>query len=135
MKYLIVILLFGIASCNSTKKSATKEDKLLNSYQVLSLHSKLPLNKKPTLNLDFELNKISGNAGCNDYGAIMTINENLIKFSTFFATKMFCDNMKIENEFLKKLGMITHFKVDEKQLFLYDKADTLLITLQSNDNK
>jgi heat shock protein HslJ len=131
MKYLLVIILLGVFSCNSTKKSTEKEDQLLSSYQVSLLHSKLSLDKKPTLKLDFESNKISGNAGCNDYGANMTISENEIKFSKFIATKMYCGNMKIEKEFLKKLSNVDHYIVKEDNLFLYDKGDVLLITCKS----
>jgi len=131
MKYLLVIILLGGFSCNTTKKSTEKEDQLLSSYQVSLLHSKLSLDKKPTLKLDFESNKISGNAGCNDYGANMVINENKIQFNKVFSTKMYCGNMKTETEFFKKLSKVDHYKVKGDNLFLYDKGDVLLITCKS----
>lgn len=120
-------------SCNSAKKTTTTKNELRDSYQILTLHTKLYLVKKPTLKLDFTSNKISGNAGCNSFGGKIIITGNLIKFEGIYATEMFCENMDVEKEFFKKLGKTDHFKVKNDQLFLYDKEAILLITCQSTN--
>lgn len=132
---LLNVLFFGMIACNSSKdaNSATMKQELSDSYKVLSIEGVASLTVIPTMKFDFSLNKVSGNAGCNDYGGTMILEGNKIKFSEFRATKMYCDNMSIEQKFLSRLAKVDYFKVENSQLEMYNQSDELLLVFEESD--
>lgn len=130
MKYLFFTVLFIGLSCNTTKTTTTKEVKALGSkFKVEKIEvSDVELKVNPTIVLDFEKNTISGNAGCNNYSGVIITKGNQIKFENLVATKMYCGNMNIEKEFMKKLATITSFNVTDNQFLLLDEAEKLVLT-------
>jgi len=105
------------------EKSKTNQDKMnLNgSWKVLKLVGIDTLSKSPTLIIDFDTKKISGNAGCNSYGTTFSINGEQLKFETPFATKMYCTNMNIEKAFFSCLQNTSYFEFVDGKLKLYAK--------------
>ena len=132
---ILTALIFGIISCNSSKdvnnSKATQE--LFDSYSIVSIAGVESLATFPTMKFDFKLNKVSGNAGCNDYGGTMILEGNKIKFSEFRATEMYCDNMSIEQKFLSKLAKVDYFKVEKSQLEMYNQSDELLLVFETDN--
>jgi len=47
---------------------------------------------------------ISGFAGCNSYSGVFTAGAKTISFNNVISTKMFCDNMPLENRMMRVLN-------------------------------
>ena len=90
--------------------------------------------KSPTLNIDLEAKKISGNAGCNNYGASFTIDKEQLKFETPFATKMYCTNMKIEKTFFECLQNTSYYQIENGKLKLFSSENKKLLECISITN-
>ena len=84
------------------------------------------LAKLPTL--IFKDGQVSGNAGCNNYGASFTLNENEITFGLTHATKMFCTHMKVEKVFFNCLSQVKTYKLLRDSLTFYDTNNEVLLT-------
>ena len=106
---------------------------LSDSYKIVSIAGVESLGTFPTMKFDFALNKVSGNAGCNDYGGTMIVDGNKIKFSEFRATEMYCDNMRTEQKFFSKLTKVDYFKVEKSQLKMFSQSDELLLVFEEGD--
>ena len=109
-------------------KVALQTKSLHGNWKVSKMMGIDSLAKSPTLIIDTESNKVSGNAGCNKYGASYTIDGNIINFETPFATKMYCTNMKIEDAFFDCLSKVVYYKLDNENLQLFSKENELLLT-------
>ena len=90
--------------------------------------------KSPTLVVDLDAKKISGNAGCNNYGVSFTINENQIKFETPFSTKMYCTNMHIEKAFFDCLQKTSSYQMENGKLILFSSENEKLLECNSITN-
>ncbi|MCD7973121.1 MAG: META domain-containing protein [Candidatus Azobacteroides sp.] len=53
----------------------------------------------PTLEFNFSDGRISGNAGCNQFNASFTLNNNTLDVQPLATTRMACDKMEGENKF------------------------------------
>ncbi len=132
---LFIGLLMIFSSCNCTKKTKneSKSTKVMTEktnkvYIITVLNGKTKLVDYPTMHINFIESKISGNSGCNQYGGDLTIENNAFKIGRLMATKMYCsEKMHVEKEFLGALGKVVRFEIKEKQIFLYEKAGTLLV--------
>ena len=92
------------------------------------------LSKSPTLNIDLSTKKISGNAGCNNYGASFSIDKDQIKFETPFATKMYCTNMPIEKAFFECLQNASSYQIENGKLKLFSPENKELLECNSIPN-
>jgi len=82
---------------------------------------KIPLNTiTPFIDFDLDRNLISGNAGCNGLSASIAINNNELYFNEILLTRMFCEDLTLENNFVNILGQITNYKVNGNTLNLYN---------------
>lgn len=124
---------FGIVSCTSiTAISAPKK-----TSQVSLENSKWTLidnvkGKVPTLNV--EAGRITGNAGCNNYSGEVILNSEEGQFSAskIGSTKMACNNLSVEQNFLKMLQEANRYNVKNNILELY-KDNLLLMKLQKSE--
>ncbi len=89
------------------------------------------LSKSPTVDIDLNAKKISGNAGCNNYGASFSIDKEQIKFETPFATKMYCTNMNIEKAFFECLQNTSYYKIANGKLRLFSSENIELLECDS----
>lgn len=112
-------------------KVALQTKSLQGNWKVSKLAGIDSLVKAPTLIIDTGSKKISGNAGCNKYGASFTINEDQINFEAPFATKMYCTNMKIEDAFFDCLSKTAYYKLENGNLQLFSKDFVELLTCYS----
>ena len=143
-KIILATLLLSLTlflSCNSTKKSSDKEDekgvkkevsekleKGVLDFKVTKIMGIDELSRNPTMKIDFEKNKISGNNACNQYGGNIIIKENTIYFERLMSTKMYCKEFNnIEKTFMKMLAATSKFEIKENQIIFYDKNDISLI--------
>lgn len=134
MKNVFICLFAGavLASCtatSSTSKVGKAQPSIANSQWVLAESVK---GKTPTLNL--ENGKLTGNAGCNNYFGEVVLNPSSGGFTAgkMGSTKMFCDNMSVEDNFLKVLSEANRYVVSGTTLELY-KDGLLLMKLNKSN--
>lgn len=102
-----VISSLSIQSCNSIKpidKASLEGQWILKSLNGEAADSlfKGPI---PTINFDLSENKISGNAGCNLYNGVFSLNEkNEFSAPTIASTMMLCMEENQETLFLEELS-------------------------------
>lgn len=115
------LLLFSCTTL-STSRVGKSQPSIAGSKWVLADQVK---GKTPTLNI--EDGKITGNAGCNNYFGEAVLEAKTGSFSAgkLGATKMFCDNMSVEDNFLKLLSEANKYVVNGNTLELY--KDSLLL--------
>jgi Heat shock protein len=122
---LISILSLSIVSCTSRLGNASKVGK--NQAPITGTQWVLAddITNKPTLLI--EQNRISGNAGCNNYFSEATIDTSAGNFSAkaIGSTRKMCNNMTIETSFLSVLPEVNKYVVTETTLELY--KDNLLL--------
>ncbi|WP_126651413.1 META domain-containing protein [Chryseobacterium aureum] len=116
-----------LASCGSmTSPSASKVGKaqpaLTNTKWSLAETVK---GKVPTLNIEGE--KITGNAGCNNYFGTATIDPSTGGFAAghMGSTKMMCSNIGVEQNFMDMMGKANKYVISGNTLELY--KDNLLL--------
>lgn len=116
LKYKLIKIIFEEKSKPSQELSSFK-----GNWKISKLTGIDNLSKSPTLTIDFDTKKISGNAGCNSYGIDYSIEGDQIKFGIPNATKMMCTNIKVEKTFFSCLQETSSYKIIDGQLKLYDK--------------
>lgn len=121
----LAVVMASCVSVNVNKNEApktTNQPSLNNTQWVLVEQVK---GKTPTLVIEGD--KLSGNAGCNNYfGAIVTDSQtgSLIT-KGIGSTRMACPNMNTEANFLKMLGEANRYAIKNNNLELY--KDNLLL--------
>lgn len=97
----------------------------IGEWQVNSMIGMDSLAKQPSL--VFKDGSISGNAGCNNYGATYMLNENEITFSLGMVTKMYCTNMAIEKTYFECLSKTKTYKLFGDTITFYDADNSELL--------
>ncbi len=119
------ILVLAMASCTSRVGNASKVGK--NQAPVTGTQWILAddIANKPTLLI--EQNRISGNAGCNNYFSDAVIDTSAGNFSVknIGSTRKMCDNMTSETSYISVLQEVNKYVVTETTLELY--KDNLLL--------
>ncbi len=83
--------------------------------------------------LEFTINNVSGNDGCNRIGAPIEIQGKQIKFGQFFSTKMACEKKDMADLLQKKINnrlVDYYFKGDKLYFYLID--DSVLLFTKIN---
>jgi heat shock protein HslJ len=123
----IFVCLLSMSSCNLFKKSAeeSKQTAVITDrrWKLVELDGKpvadLVNGKEPYILLQQKETRYSGTAGCNGIGGNFTLLDNgRIKFSQGMSTKMYCDNMEIENGLSKALIAADNYSLDGDNLSL-----------------
>ena len=125
-KFLYTAMLsVAIVSCTPRLGNASKVGK--NQAPITGTQWVLAddVTNKPTLVI--EQNRISGNAGCNNYFSDATIDTSAGNFSAknIGSTRKMCPNMSVENNFLSVLRQANKYVVTDATLELY--KDNLLL--------
>jgi heat shock protein HslJ len=107
------------------------------SWILAMLGGQAPL-EDTTVTLNFDIGRAAGSDGCNSYGASYTADSSNIKIQQPIASTMMACPEPIMNQaavYMKALGLATTYKMDAKQLTLYDAAGKALATFtaQSSD--
>lgn len=112
-----------ISNSSTSSKVGKHQVSIENTHWKLGDHTK---GKTPTIII--ENGKISGNAGCNNYFANISINENNGDFiiSKMGSTRMMCNNTNEENRFMNILQTANKYTSNGETLELY-KDHLLLI--------
>lgn len=124
--FLAIFVLATVVSCTtmttSKSKVGTPQPNIENTKWTLADQVK---GKKPTLMI--EASKITGNGGCNSYFGELILDRTVGNFSVknIGSTRMACENMSEETNFLSMLGATTKYVVNGNTLELY--KDNLLL--------
>lgn len=117
-----VLVSCGAMSGSSASKVGKAQPSLAGTKWALADNVK---GKIPTLNIEGE--KISGNAGCNNYFGTAKLDASTGNFSAgaLGSTRMACDNMSVEKNFMDMVGKANKYVVTGNVLELYQ--DNLLL--------
>lgn len=117
---LIAIALITI-SCNSKKEASKMSNQNINRVWMLvsfKNYTKEDLVKKNAY-LDLtNPERAAAKMGCNNLSFAVKVEKDKIHFSEGIATKMYCQDMNLENDFSKEITTITNFKVEGHKLIL-----------------
>ncbi|MEM1327298.1 MAG: META domain-containing protein [Bacteroidota bacterium] len=90
------------------------------------------MDQLPTLLIDQAEMRISGNSSCNRYSANITwLSGRKMTIDRIGSTKRMCSNMSVEQAFTTALSEVTHFKIEGKELMLYNENDAIVLRFQS----
>lgn len=127
--FILAISVLFLNACGTTSK-ISKETNLIKATWKLLDNDKVAkgLNNDPiTLNLNLvNPHKISGFAGCNNFGGNYSAQDGFIIFSDMYNTKMACPNLKDEDHFLKLLQTANRYEVRGSKLYLFQDKILLL---------
>ncbi|MFR9166378.1 MAG: META domain-containing protein [Dysgonomonas sp.] len=125
-KLMVPILLFValiFQGCSSAKN--VSKDQLQDKWILKSMNNRdvnqLFTEKTPYIIINFNLNQISGNAGCNSFNGRFTYNGGLFHAPNIVSTMMACDGMQNETEFLKILGVSSKLNIVNGELIFTQK--------------
>ncbi len=106
-----------------------KERPLENTYWVLveiNGNAIVRNDVKLFIQLNPDLKRVTGFAGCNQIGGDYELNGKKLSFKTS-STRMFCENkMEIESAFLQALNEVNGFSITEHDLSLMHEKNVLL---------
>ena len=128
LKYKLVKLIYK----ELAKEKIHTAHTLLGKWKVTNIVGMDSLAINPTL--IFKDTKISGRAGCNNYGADYTLNDGTISIGLAMATKMYCTNMPIEKAFFSCLQKTKSYKIVDGKLILYSQDNKELLSCSSSND-
>jgi heat shock protein HslJ len=122
----IALCLLSTTSCNLFKKSTGSPQASVitdRRWKLIELEGKPVADqvngKEPFILLQKNDARYTGTGGCNGVGGTFTFLENgKIKFSQGMSTKMFCENMEIENGLSKVLTIADNYTISGDNLSL-----------------
>ncbi len=133
--FTLFLVFIYIMACNTVKKDNTNGQNLNRVWMLVQFSSfdKEYLTQKGAY-LDLtQLQNASSKMGCNQMSFPYQIkNDTEISFSDGIATKMYCEDMKLETEFSKSITSIKNYVVDGHKLTL--KAENgLMLSFLAQD--
>lgn len=134
MKNLALALTAAVAlnSCttmgNGSAANSTQQDLTGTTWAVTDFV------KGVTPDITFTQDGASGNAGCNRFNAQVTANKatGTLSISNIATTRMACENMEAESNYVKMLGKVNRYRVKGKTLELLQNDLLLLKFVKTN---
>ncbi|MGA9271361.1 MAG: DUF4377 domain-containing protein [Lutimonas sp.] len=120
-------ILKELVSKTPTVESAQDEVDLTGTWKVIQMDGIETLNIFPTFVFAKEENQVSGYAGCNNYFAGYDLKGAELTFRDAGSTRKMCQDMSVEDAFLKKMNEIAYFKMVKSELHLFNAKDKLLM--------
>lgn len=112
-------------------------ENLTSKWQVSSFADKdkdliLTRGRAPYIDIDVDAKSVTGLAGCNRINGVANFGAGSLQsvsFSRMAVTKMMCDNMAVEDIFLKALNEAATYNIsnDHSELVLYDKEGRRIV--------
>lgn len=122
LKYILKEVVSKVKS-NAKLQSA---DDLAGTWKVIQITGLESIKFFPTFEFDPEENRVAGYAGCNNYFASYEQKGPELKLGHAGATRKMCQDMTVEDAFLKKLDQIAYYKKIKSELHLFDSKDNLI---------
>jgi len=77
---------------------------------------------------------LSGNTGCNNLGAVYTLDSDQLSFSPLMTTRMYChDTARTERAFLSHLPDVGRFAIDDNRLELMTPSGVTIAIFEAVD--
>ena len=120
-----------IAILNPKAPDMTKGVLSASFWKVLTMNGEELSGPAPDMKLNPEEKTVSGFAGCNRMSGELKVDGNKISFGRLGVTRMMCDNMNTEDQFLKNIEKVVTYKISDNQqvLFLFGESGEELMTL------
>ena len=109
-----------------TETVAQIDPDLLGSWKVIRMDGMDEVAINPTFEFMEEENRMAGFAGCNNYFATYALNGQELKIGAAGSTRKMCQDMSVEDLFLKHLQEVARYKIEKSELHLFDANDKLL---------
>lgn len=124
-----MLSVYACKSPKETSQSLINITSLRNTRWVLRSINDHPLPKDENYKDVYILflldeDKIRGFAGCNNISGKFSVTENEIEFGNIMATKMLCDNIETENNFLKLINRKVRYELGNDKLTLHSENGT-----------
>src|SRR6478609_9616123 len=137
--FLIAISLLGFTCKSPTQlsSSATPASSSIDGKWILvELDGKKVMdtelqNERPRIEFNSTEKRVAGTAGCNQFSAACTITGSTMKIGVVAATRMACQG-DLEDRFLKAMGAINEFKIEDSSLYLKE-GTTIKVMLRRPD--
>lgn len=127
-KYLTLLLVTILFSCKSGKESNSMKALESGTFQVTTINGQQLSTDDVTIQIDLEEHRISGDTGCNTFGADFIEDGIFITMSYARVTKQYCkDKMKLERLFLHNLGEVTSYIYNGQKLRLQSQEGKTVI--------
>jgi len=131
--FLLIFVCGSLASCYSSKNKPLSSYESNNTIEMkweLELINDNPtdslLNEKQPLTIIFKDGSVNGYSGCNSFNGTYSMPENKIKMSLLATTRMMCEKMKLEDQFLRAVsGKLLDFKIESDILHIIDEENTI----------
>ena len=82
-----------------------------------------PNGKEPFILFETATNKVTGNGSCNSFGGTYTLQQNnSIRLSQLFSTKMACNSLDTETQFMKALEATDRYAIVNDTLTFHKGA-------------
>lgn len=122
-----------LSSCGGSKlSSGSIQSGPEGSYRVISLDQTPLRDTQPSMILDLNQARVSGNSGCNDYSAALVMDKNTsdeIRMDSVMTTKMYCDDqvMAVEYLFLGNMTKAQRWSQSGDTLYLSNAEGTNIL--------
>lgn len=122
-----------LSSCGGSKMSpGSIQSGPEGSYRVISLDQTPLRDTQPSMILDLNQERVSGNSGCNDYSAALVMDKNTsdeIRMDSVMTTKMYCDDqvMAVEYLFLGNMTKAQRWSQSGDTLYLSNAEGTNIL--------
>lgn len=132
---MLPMVLGMMISCSEAKTDAKKLEGKWNVVEVKG--EKILKEGLPYMEFDMAQNKLHGNAGCNMFNTIITLDANDVSSITIApgaATMMACPDMATEDAIMKAMGDVKAVKAgnSESEMALVDQDGNVLLVLSKN---
>lgn len=128
----LIFSIFYIFSCAEDKKNnedaiESTQKLVSSSWMVIDLNGITSFTRNPSIHINLEQNKISGSTSCNKYFGSLTVENNMLSTTNIASTKMMCNDISIEDTFIKFINQTLYIEIKNGQLNLYDVEGKLVI--------
>lgn len=127
---LFTVLLF---SCANTVDTVSEEN-LVGNYKVITVQGEKTVSDSIILNFEPLGNRVSGNAGCNEFSANYNQQGSNLEFSTPMSTRKYCEGkMEIEKIILSSFEDVARINFNGEEIIIFSDKDEALMTLTKID--
>lgn len=78
--------------------------------------------REPFIALESPASRVVGHAGCNRLTGSYTLQQQQLTFASIATTRMYCEQMALENDVLQALQATRRWRIDGERLLLLDEA-------------
>lgn len=131
--FLFTISTFILFSCANTVETVTDES-LDGEYRIIEVTGDRTLPADIIFSFNPVGNRVSGNAGCNQFSALYHQQGNNLEFSTPMNTRKYCEGkMEIERQILSSFTKASKLERTGNEVIIYSKNNEALMTLTKID--